>query len=637
MPIQVTCPSCGRSGRVPDSAAGKMIQCPACGRRYRLPETESNDPGFDLIDDAPAAAAPPRPRAVAPPSPSRQAAASRAPAANPASPAGLARTPAATARRPAVDDSDATTGLSRDVIVALIAGGGFLGMVLIGGVILLATRGGSSQQKPSPSTPTARVSSERPSDPEPAPSPVVEKLATTERSSPASTNPAPSELATPQPSFSAAASPVPGSVAATEPEFVVLARSAAAKAAAERPPDRADTLSTADIVEACEPSVALVKGKGSLGTGFLIGPGLLATNAHVIEDEPISGLEIRFASAHKTEQQGPFKAELLYEDPKRDLAFLAVKTTLPALRLSSKLNYKKGEDVTVIGNPGLGGETVLENAISRGVMSTKTTLNGQEFYQLNIAINPGNSGGPVFDPTGRVIGVATLKATKEGVAFCIPVEDIRTALDNVATQSPQAAAASRGRHRMIAVFKTLTTGGGLYALALDIHFVVMKNSPQTFATDEKLRDFRNKLTEAEKEILTDAKSEAIAVRDDVSLPRDQRDQIDQLMKSFVNLQRAYQRGQQVPTLDQIRFMKSRHKMLVQDLQRKLQVDVPQEMLALLDDRVQVNANPQVVLGQAPFGAIPRIARPPMMPRNPMVPRPGGLRPGFNRTRPGNRF
>ena len=55
---------------------------------------------------------------------------------------------------------------------------------------------------------------------------------------------------------------------------------------------------------------------------------------------------------------------------------------------------------------------MLENAISRGVMSTRTTLDGQPFYQLGIAINPGNSGGPVIDLAGKVIGVATKKATQ---------------------------------------------------------------------------------------------------------------------------------------------------------------------------------------------------------------------------------
>ena len=81
---------------------------------------------------------------------------------------------------------------------------------------------------------------------------------------------------------------------------------------------------------------------------------------------------------------------LVYQDKLRDLAFLAVETDLPALAVASEHQFRKGEDVTVIGNPGLGGEMVLENAISRGVVSSKVKLNGQDFLQLGIAINPGN-------------------------------------------------------------------------------------------------------------------------------------------------------------------------------------------------------------------------------------------------------
>jgi hypothetical protein len=46
-----------------------------------------------------------------------------------------------------------------------------------------------------------------------------------------------------------------------------------------------------------ERSVAVVRGKRALGTGFLMEPGLLATNAPVVEGEIIKHLEIRFPSA----------------------------------------------------------------------------------------------------------------------------------------------------------------------------------------------------------------------------------------------------------------------------------------------------------------------------------------------------
>ena len=52
--------------------------------------------------------------------------------------------------------------------------------------------------------------------------------------------------------------------------------------------------STADIVQEYEPLVALVKGKGAMGTGFLAGPNLLVTNAHDIDDEFLGSIEVAF-------------------------------------------------------------------------------------------------------------------------------------------------------------------------------------------------------------------------------------------------------------------------------------------------------------------------------------------------------
>ena len=195
---------------------------------------------------------------------------------------------------------------------------------------------------------------------------------------------------------------------------------------AEVLPDR--PMSTADIVARYEPSVALIKGKKGSGTGFIARAGVVATNAHVIDAERAKDLEVRFPAA-ESGKQGPYPARLLYKDKDRDLALLGVATDLPPIRIAESYKFRKGEDVTVIGNPGVGGKLILENAISRGIVSSMTTIEKHSFLQLGIAINPGNSGGPVFDPKGRVIGVVTLKTTlQEGLAFAIPAQDLIAAL-----------------------------------------------------------------------------------------------------------------------------------------------------------------------------------------------------------------
>ncbi len=221
-------------------------------------------------------------------------------------------------------------------------------------------------------------------------------------------------------------------------------------------------LSSAEIAAESEPSIALITGgDGSVGTGFLVRPDILATNAHVIDGAFLTYVRVRFPSAEKP-QQGPFPAELLYEDTRRDLAFLRVKSALPPLRVAPTYKFRKGEDVTAIGNPGAGGELILENAISRGLMSTRTSLEGQRYYQLSIAVNPGNSGGPVFNSYGAVIGVVTRKSVEqEALAFCIPVEDLNLAIEKVVSFPQDAIDREQSQHRLILTVKELGGGGAL--------------------------------------------------------------------------------------------------------------------------------------------------------------------------------
>ena len=345
-------------------------------------------------------------------------------------------------------------------------------------------------------------------------------------------------------------------------------------------------MSTAQIVATCEPSVALVKGKVSSGTGFLIGPGLVATNAHVVDEEFMETMEVRFPGASGA-QAGPFKAELLYEDPARDLAFLAVKTDLPPLVLADGFRFQKGEDITVIGNPGLGdGKMVLENAVTRGVMSSKVNLDGKDFFQLSIAVNPGNSGGPAFDSAGRVVGVITLKTTKqEAIAFCIPPADVRAALDRVRSQGDPAARVVAARHRVVAAFKGLTMGGAVLAIALDITRAERESGQaiQVEIDDKKLtgQEFCAKLTEIDGKLGEGLGVAVPIVQADNALDAATRAKIGELsanhdaMKAALGQPADHNRSSQ---------LKGTHRRLLQEVSAALSVALPDGILKVFDDR-----------------------------------------------------
>ena len=195
----------------------------------------------------------------------------------------------------------------------------------------------------------------------------------------------------------------------------------------EAKPEAKPELKVEDIVRKCEPSVAVLKNAKGSGSGFLIDTNLLATNQHVagnIGDQ----VSVRFPSAPGLKDK-EFKGLVVRSDDIRDLALVRLREAPgpQALELGDEKSLKKGQDIIVIGSPGLGNADVIENAVRKGTYSTTKDLPPfGEVLELGVAINPGNSGGPVFDMTGKVIGVAVAKgAMVEAVGFAVPVAQLR--------------------------------------------------------------------------------------------------------------------------------------------------------------------------------------------------------------------
>ena len=229
------------------------------------------------------------------------------------------------------------------------------------------------------------------------------------------------------------AEPNPAPIVSVAPAAITPVVTPAEKAVSrQRPQDipSPTTLTTEQVIANVDASVALVAGRRSGGTGFLIQPNVLVTNKHVISSEQIESIRIFFPSA-KAAERGPYRAKLLYKDPARDLAFLSVETKLKPLMLAENYKFRRGQDVVVIGNPGteISDDSFLMNAVSKGVMSAETKVDGQPYFQLTLTVNHGNSGGPVLDSTGQVLGVVTLKSVnQEGMGFCIPAAEVQASL-----------------------------------------------------------------------------------------------------------------------------------------------------------------------------------------------------------------
>jgi len=139
-------------------------------------------------------------------------------------------------------------------------------------------------------------------------------------------------------------------------------------------------------------------GTVSTGTGFFVSEsGYVLTNAHVV-DKPY--VLVTTFNGYQ------YRAEKIKSDPELDLALLRVVTNVdrftPA-KVGNSDSVRRGQPVTVIGNPGWGAGEVFDHSVLKGIVSGINRSSGA--LQLSITTYGGVSGAPVFSDAGEVIGV----------------------------------------------------------------------------------------------------------------------------------------------------------------------------------------------------------------------------------------
>ncbi|HEY1795816.1 MAG TPA: Do family serine endopeptidase [Stellaceae bacterium] len=167
----------------------------------------------------------------------------------------------------------------------------------------------------------------------------------------------------------------------------------------------------------------------SLGSGFIIDPsGLVVTNNHVIANAE----QITVTLSDDTSYQ----AKVVGRDSITDLALLKVdpKSPLPAASWGDSTKTKVGDWVLAIGNPfGLGGTVTagIISATARDIHSGPYI----DYLQTDASINRGNSGGPMFDLSGKVIGINTAIYSPSGgsigIGFAVPASVARPIIDQL--------------------------------------------------------------------------------------------------------------------------------------------------------------------------------------------------------------
>lgn len=167
--------------------------------------------------------------------------------------------------------------------------------------------------------------------------------------------------------------------------------------------------------------VAVFAGDGH-GTGFLISAdGHVLTNQHVVGDAKF--VKVRWPD--RTESLG----EVIRADRVRDVAVIKVDAA-GRKPLALRTNPAAlGEAVFAIGTPL---DAKFQGTVTKGIVSSNRTYDGQAFIQSDVGINPGNSGGPLLDEGGAVLGVAVSRYqvgdAPTGLNLFIPIGDALDAL-----------------------------------------------------------------------------------------------------------------------------------------------------------------------------------------------------------------
>jgi serine protease Do len=169
----------------------------------------------------------------------------------------------------------------------------------------------------------------------------------------------------------------------------------------------------------------------SLGSGFIISAdGYIVTNNHVVSPGAPNAVveQITVTMPDRTE----YVATLVGRDPDSDLAVLKIDgRNLPHVAFGDSTQARVGDWVIAIGNPlGFGGTVTagIVSALYRNVGPAGVGSGGafDRYIQTDAAINQGNSGGPLFDMSGRVIGINSAIISPNGgnigLGFAIPSE-----------------------------------------------------------------------------------------------------------------------------------------------------------------------------------------------------------------------
>ncbi|MFC4124253.1 MarP family serine protease [Nocardia rhizosphaerae] len=175
--------------------------------------------------------------------------------------------------------------------------------------------------------------------------------------------------------------------------------------AAVEPPDA--SVLASPVAASLQQSVLRIRGvapscqRALEGSGFVIAPERVMTNAHVVAGTNTVSVDTA---------RGALDATVVLFDPSKDIAVLAVPGLIAPVIPFAPEAADSGESAIVLGYPGGGPYTASAARVREILDLTGPTIhrNGEverEVYTVRGQVRAGNSGGPLVDADGQVLGV----------------------------------------------------------------------------------------------------------------------------------------------------------------------------------------------------------------------------------------
>ncbi len=175
--------------------------------------------------------------------------------------------------------------------------------------------------------------------------------------------------------------------------------------------------------------------RGQEGSGVVISPQHVMTNAHVVAGMPEPTVQVGGVGRH-------YPAIVVVFDPRRDIAVLDV-PGLTAPSLPASHNLARNDGAIVAGFPHNGAFTAGAGRVRELIRAKGDDIYGRggavrQVYSLYATVQPGNSGGPLLDSTGSLAGLVFAKSLDDAhTGYALTLDEVMPVLQTGRTATTQ--------------------------------------------------------------------------------------------------------------------------------------------------------------------------------------------------------